>query len=248
MDDKTLTIICPECKADFDISSDLLGKDGRNVACSECHYEWFEKGNREPYSPSYEDHPHETTHDHAPPPISGLNAVEEGEELREKVSFFTSQVFLVPILGGLLFTGLFFGRNEVVRYAPSMEKMYSSLGISTYNLTAFRFQKAEWQVEESGQHKSITVSGHVLNKSNRLLTAPAIQVTARGHGICQSLSWKDQLFNNEQGGNKMCVIGKWTFRLREGRLFSGQTSAFDLSFPLGLNQQPQVLLKFIGND
>lgn len=144
---------------------------------------------------------------------------------------------------------MFFGRNEVVRFLPASEKLYNTLGISTYNIGAFRFHKPNWQIVETGNLKSITVSGQVINTSDRLLPPPAIQVTLRGRGICKSLSWADQIFNQDKGNDGACTLSRWTFRLKEGRLFSGQTSTFEMTYPVGLNQKPsEVLLKFVNTE
>lgn len=248
-------ILCPSCGADFDIETQALGPHGRTVACSECHYQWFEQPHtsdtpeKEKPKALEEDDGATRLASADAPPIHNLTPDAQTDIIREKVSFFTTQVFMVPIVAGLLFTGLFFGRNDIIRFAPSTETLYKALGITTYNLSAFRFQKPEWQISENTAHKTITISGHVLNTSDRLLTAPAVQVTLKGRGICRTPTWTDQIFNRTHGGENLCTLSKWTFRLREGRLFSGQTSSFNMTYPIGLNQHPQeVLLKFIGSE
>lgn len=244
-------ILCPSCGASFDIEAQALGAHGRTVACSECHYQWFEQ----PHIPhveskDLEEDPRDTILASADaPPIHNLTLEAETQAVREKVSFFTTQIFMIPIVAGLLFTGLFFGRNDIIRFAPGTEALYKMLGITTYNLSAFRFQKPEWQISENTAHKTITISGHVLNTSDRLLAAPTVQVTLKGRGVCKTPTWTDQIFNRTQGDENLCTLSKWTFRLREGRLFSGQTSSFNMTYPIGLSQQPQeVLLKFIGSE
>jgi hypothetical protein len=235
------------------------------VACAECNHQWFEQPatSQKDVSQEQEDvstpkpTPVEFTDtkaeekDPAPegPPIHNLTAHTETEVVRERVASFTTQVMMIPVLAGLLFTGLFFGRNDIVRLLPATAIVYKLLGIATYDLSAFRFQKPEWTISENGNHKTINVAGHVINTSDRLLAAPAVQVTLKGKGMCKPPSWIEQLFNARQNNKNLCTLSKWTFRLREGRLFSGQTSSFNMTYPIGLHQDPQeVLLKFIGTN
>lgn len=258
MSERTIHIVCPQCRSGFDVDAEAIGPNGRTLMCSECEHRWFYQHDAE--APALDEHTPSTEEEipapepevdtqEKPPIIEAATPEAEGGAIREKVSFFTTQMFLVPIILGLLFTVMFFARNEVVRFLPASEKFYSALGISTYNIGAFRFHKPGWKVVETGNLKSITVSGRVINTSERLLPPPAIQVTLRGHGICKTLSWTDQIFNQNKGSDGSCTLSRWTFRLKEGRLFSGQTSSFEMTYPVGLNQKPsEVLLKFVNTE
>jgi predicted Zn finger-like uncharacterized protein len=241
-----INISCPECKTTFEIDSNLLGSEGRYVACSECNHQWLQSPPI--MSLSSEDAvsaPQLTASLEGIPHISA----EEEEALEEKASFFTKQLFLIPVLLSLIFTGLFFGRNDVVRFVPAMERFYNTLGIPAYNIAAFRFQNTQWQIINTGTHRSIEITGNVTNTSNKLLIPPHIQVTLRGKGICQPSSWVDQFLDSEAGEGKTCVIGRWLTTLKEGRLFSGQTSAFKVIYPLTATQLPaEVLLKFVNKN
>jgi predicted Zn finger-like uncharacterized protein len=242
----SISLQCPECSTSFDLDPSLLGQEGRDVSCSECNHTWFQpalENPKEEEPPLQEDLPE--TEEEEPP----ITEEEEGDILREKASFITSQFFLFPVLCSLLFTGLFFGRNDVIRFVPKMEKFYNALGISVYDMAAFRFQNTQWRLINNGSHQSVEISGNVLNKSDKLLTPPSIQITLRGKGMCQSISWADQVFNNEQKWGKICTLSKWSVRLKEGRLFSGQSGSFKSTHPLASNQEPtEILLKFISKD
>ncbi|MDC0348821.1 zinc-ribbon domain-containing protein [Alphaproteobacteria bacterium] len=249
-ENSSISLQCPECSTSFDLDPSLLGQKGRDVSCSECSHTWFQpspESQREEKPPLQIDLPEtEELPTSEEPPIT---AEEEGDILREKASFITSQFFLFPVLCCLLFTGLFFGRNDVIRFIPKAEKFYNALGISVYNMDAFRFHNTQWRLINNGSHQSVEIIGNVLNKSDKLLTPPSIQITLRGKGMCQSISWTDQLFNNEQKWGKICTLSKWTIRLKEGRLFSGQSGSFKSAHPLASNQEPtEVLLKFISKD
>ncbi|HCI48361.1 MAG: hypothetical protein A2621_03510 [Alphaproteobacteria bacterium RIFCSPHIGHO2_01_FULL_41_14] len=239
-----ITISCPECTTPFEIEGDLLGTEGRYVACSECDHQWFQY----PPAPKKGTSDEATLETQEDIPLIAVSDQEE-EYLEEKASFFTKQLFLIPVLLGLIFTGLFFGRNDVVRFVPGMERVYTALGISAYNIAAFRFHNTQWQVINNGMHRSLEITGSVTNTSDKLLTPPCIQVTLRGQGVCQPLSWVDQFLDLEQNENKTCTIGKWMTHLKEGRLFSGQTCSFKVSYPLTTIQLPtEVLLKFVNKN
>lgn len=246
-----INIVCPECNTTFEIDSNLLGQEGRYVSCSECDHQWFQY-----IPPVQEKKTSENLVDNQTvltsvasdiPPINELEI--EDETFQEKASFITSQLFLIPVLLSLIFTGLFFGRNEIVRLVPGTEKFYNALGISAYNISAFRFHNTQWQLINNGTHRSIEIMGNVTNTSNKLLTPPCIQVTLKGKGVCQASSWMDQFFESEQNENKTCTIGKWITHLKEGRLFSGQTCSFKVTYPLTATQLPtEVLLKFVNRN
>ena len=245
-----IDIICPECSTSFEIELELLGEEGRYVACSQCDHQWFQPVPlAQDQTPSLLEETQNSLESEFvdTPPIDQLEL--EEDIFQEKASFLTSQIFLIPVILCLIFTGLFFGRNDVVRYVPSMAKFYSALGISAYNISAFRFHGTQWQLINNGTHRSIEVTGSVTNASDKLLTPPCIQVTLKVRGVCQALSWTDQLLNSEQNKNETCTIGKWMTYLKEGRLFSGQTCSFKVTYALTSTQIPtEVLLKFVNKN
>ncbi|MFN7662314.1 MAG: MJ0042-type zinc finger domain-containing protein [Alphaproteobacteria bacterium] len=246
-------IVCPECSTSFEIEADQLGSEGRYVACSQCDHQWFQAPVLDPIPPTQvlsdiESVPEGLEDKSSMDSIPPLDHLDEEEIFEEKASFFTSQLFLVPVLLSLIFTGLFFARNEIVRFIPSMARFYSTLGIPAYNMNAFKFHDTQWQLINNGNQYMIEVTGRVTNTSDKLLPPPSIQVTLRGQGICQALSWTDQLFNSSQGDSKSCIISRWITQLKEGRLFSGQTCFFKTTQSLRTDQMPiEVLLKFINN-
>lgn len=245
-----INIVCPECSTSFEIEAEQLGEEGRYVACSQCDHQWFQPAPALPESGPLLLEENENSLNSTFPDTPPLDQLEMEEDIfQEKASFFTSQLFLIPVMLCLLFTGLFFGRNEVVRYVPAMAKFYGALGISAYNISAFRFHGTQWQLINDGAHRSIEITGHVTNTSDKLLTPPCIQVTLKGRGVCQAPSWVDQLLGYEQTENKTCTIAKWMTYLKEGRLFSGQTCSFKATYALTATQFPtEVLLKFVNKN
>ena len=38
-----MKVICPECSADFNVPTDVLGRNGKRVRCSQCSHIWFQE-------------------------------------------------------------------------------------------------------------------------------------------------------------------------------------------------------------
>ncbi|UNM06125.1 MAG: zinc-ribbon domain-containing protein [Holosporaceae bacterium] len=116
MSERTIHIVCPQCRSGFDVDAEAIGPNGRTLMCSECEHRWFYQHDAE--APALDEHTPSTEEEipapepevdtqEKPPIIEAATPEAEGGAIREKVSFFTTQMFLVPIILGLLFTVMF---------------------------------------------------------------------------------------------------------------------------------------------
>lgn len=268
-----MIIQCPACERKFQVPDTAFdaAPSGRNVKCSACHHQWFQKKPAvEPASPEKDDEAEKAKEAE----VSDLEAIVEDEakeaenlkkelnekeeetevieeEIKERSGFLSWLLFFIILL--LVVPSLMIlSRHHIVRYYPKMAGAYHAVGLKVHVPDQhFRFQNTSWsEVIEHGQ-PSLYVKGDVLYQPEEDLarTVPLVQVSTYGGGKCEKPTWFKELFEGKDPylAQGLCLIDRWTFRTADNLAMPGEVISFEAVKPFDSDQKPKVVvLEFDG--
>ena len=182
----SLILSCPSCSAQYFADDKAIGENGRTVRCAACAHAWFAKPElslEQALSASdlSREKVERVRHADAAEPVSPHLAYREKEFARRQSGSRIAAISAWSV-SAVLFFGLGAGavvkRDSVVRFWPQASSAYAMAGLDT-NRYGLEFGPVLAERTFDGTTPVLSISGDVLNVTNRFQSVPMVKVDLR---------------------------------------------------------------------
>ena len=203
-----MIITCPSCQKRYVVADELLKETGRQVQCISCAYLWnFQPSN------------------------IAINTKKTSEETNKKLQKKMPRLWKILLTSALLVSviiaSLFFYKNRIMNKFPETARIYSKLGIFPLTKSPITLTELNYIVTEDPRGPKTTLTGSMINTSDRSHKIKHLKVLIKGK--CDKASLMNRVVNYYilKGNEDTCRLASWVYEPSSTEIATGEKINFE---------------------